>query len=230
MRTTSILRAWTLAAMTVAAATIDAAAQDLEAFCAGLYAEPEVGEYSELRLTDSESDRTGTLRVAVVRTEDRPSAPHYWFEITMTGGIVGPEAVIAQILVARYPFDSEDIQGYILKLPGRRAMRVPKEMLNQLSQLTEQTRIGWRDECRASKDLGTEEVRVPAGTFRARHLRTAGQQEGELWLSPDVPFGIVKFTDSRGGRMQLLRHGTGARSSITEEPIDIQVNGAAPPK
>lgn len=201
---------------------------DLSRYCAEIYARPEVGEFAELRIDDPESERSGALRFAVVGTEDRDGEELYWFEITTTGGVVDPgSAVIAQILVSRYPFDSEDIRGYVLKLPGRRAMRVPKPMIEQMSELTADTRIGWEEACRASRDLGTEQVEVPAGTFRVRHLRTAGEQ-GELWLSPEVPFGIVKFTDPKGGMMELVRHGSGASSSITEEPIELEVPSTQP--
>jgi hypothetical protein len=107
-------------------------------------------------------------------------------------------------------------------------MRVPDEMVGEISRLGS-GQIGWEEACSGARDLGTERVEVAAGTFRARHLETGDEQPDDLWLSPDIPFGIVKFSDPEGGTMELVRHGTGARSSITEEPVDFQMPGRRPP-
>jgi hypothetical protein len=75
----------------------------------------------------------------------------------------------------------------------------------------------------AGATVGTESVSVPAGTFRARHVRFGDMTGGSLdwWLDDSVPGGMVKYTvgggaGSGGGQsvLELMQKGTGFRSTL----------------
>lgn len=68
--------------------------------------------------------------------------------------------------------------------------------------------------------VGVEDVKTPAGTFKAKHVRF-GQGGGSLdwWLDQTAPGGWVKFTASDNDRkarytMELIGRGTGAKSEL----------------
>jgi hypothetical protein len=79
--------------------------------------------------------------------------------------------------------------------------------------------------CGEGEVIGWEEVTVPAGTFRALHLRPAPEDgtQTDVWASPDVPFGMVRviMTGTEGSEIVLVGHGTDATSSITETPQEM---------
>lgn len=68
--------------------------------------------------------------------------------------------------------------------------------------------------------VGTEEVTTPSGNFTAQRVRFGGAGgRQEWWLTEQVPGGWVKYqvtpTDGDGSFvMELIRHGTGARSEL----------------
>ena len=67
--------------------------------------------------------------------------------------------------------------------------------------------------CSNGAVVGPESVTVPAGRFRALHVRSA---EGDAWVSAEVPFGIVKAHLSDGSEMSLTGRGMDAKSSLAE--------------
>jgi len=46
-----------------------------------------------------------------------------------------------------------------------------------------------------------------------------------VWVSADVPFGIVRGVVARQGTLELLSFGSGATGSITETPLSLSGNG-----
>ncbi len=58
---------------------------------------------------------------------------------------------------------------------------------------------------------------MPAGSFRALHVRSANDQN-EGWVVPDLYFGMVRAKLKDGSTMDLTGRGTDAKSSITETP------------
>jgi hypothetical protein len=78
--------------------------------------------------------------------------------------------------------------------------------------------------CEGAEMIGRETIQVPAGRFETLHFRHNEEgQQGEGWVSRDVPLGIVKmiWQGNGGGEMVLLGHGTDAKSSITEKPTEM---------
>ncbi len=118
------------------------------------------------------------------------------------------------MLVPGYPFTVQQIKGYIVKLPGQPTRRMPQDMVEQMNQAATPG-LGWQEACQDAEDLGRAEVTVPAGTFEALHFRTRGESAGEVWVSQNVPFGLVKMVQGQG-TMELIRYGSDAESVIEE--------------
>ena len=75
------------------------------------------------------------------------------------------------------------------------------------------------EKCAESTTVGWESVTVPAGTFRALHVKDANGK-GDYWVVPSLALGLVKAHDDGGeqGDLVLTDHGTGAKDAITETP------------
>jgi hypothetical protein len=159
------------------------------------------------------------IRFAVVGSEVVAGRQHYWIEVISAPPVIG-DNVIVQMLVPHYPFDHQDLKAYIVKMPGAPARRVPDDLLAQMGEQT-QTGPSWRQLCGSTQDLGAERVTVEAGTFDTRHYRAGENLQDEFWVA-DVPFGMVKLIQA-DSRMELVRHGTDARPSITEEPLEMEL-------
>ena len=74
-----------------------------------------------------------------------------------------------------------------------------------------------RRACEAAESATKESISVAGGTFDA--FRVPLKRLGKvIWVTPDVPFGVVKLADADGKGLELLAYGTDAESSITETP------------
>ncbi len=99
------------------------------------------------------------------------------------------------------------------------------------------------------KAVGTEQVKVPAGTFKARRYKdkSTNGTEIEVWVSQDVPpFGIVKMqgsvkqpgsAESHPLVVELVGRGKGAKPTVTKPPVPFdgaklmeQMNGTLAPQ
>jgi hypothetical protein len=180
--------------------------------CPGMYPSPQVGEYAELQFTGDTLSMP--VRFTVVGEGDVEGRKHYWVEFlsVITHGV---DTVIVQMLVPSYPFETIDLKGYIVQMPGQPPIRIPDEMIPQLAQST--TGPSWRDECDSAVDLGNERVTVGSGAFIARHYRSPDETK-EVWIA-DVPFGMVKML-TMDGRMELIDFGTDGQPFMRGEPIE----------
>lgn len=186
--------------------------------CPNVYPNPQLGHYADLEYIDDEQGRVA-IRFAVIGEQDVEGETHYWIEV-----LSAPPAIqgtlIAQMLVPSYPFDQEEIKEYIVQMPGAAPQRVPGELI-QMMDASAAPGPSWEEKCAAADDLGIEEVTVQGQTYQARHFRIGGEDEGEVWIA-DVPFGLVKWVMAES-QMELLGFGDDAKSSITGEPVDIQI-------
>jgi len=178
-----------------------------------------VGQWSEYRLGDG-SGGGSVVRFAIVGTEARGGKSYYWYEFK---GTRGRGNVIVQTLVPDFPYEKEQIQGMIGKFGDRPAERMPDAEVQRLRERSQgvrgPTEIDRGIPCRAVRALGWESVTVPAGTFRALHVKLReSDRDTDAWLSPDIPFGMVKVAMGAGHDVVLIAKGAGARSSIVEKP------------
>lgn len=196
-------------------------AQDKDKLCNDIQNRPmRVGQWASYTWTGGRSDKS-TMRFALVGTEPVDGKVHYWYEMVITEPDKGPKGkTIIQMLVPGLGFQAADgLRGLILKSGEDAAMRMPDQMVRMMG-----GRIAGRniaaEIARACKDMdivGWEQVSVPAGTFRALHVRNAEEQT-EAWVVPDVYFGLVRVKTKDGATMELAGRGGDAKSSITETP------------
>jgi len=158
---------------------------------------------------------------AATATEPVAGTPYYWYEMSITDPKKGAKGrTIIQMLVPELAFGmaSGGPRGMIMKNGHDPAMRMPDEMVQMMG-----GRMGGQNltaeiarRCQEMVVVGWEQVTVPAGTFRALHIKSADDKT-EAWVVPDLYFAMVKATMLEGS-LELTAKGTDAKSSITETP------------
>ena len=210
-----------LAALAMLAALPGAApAQDLGAICADIE-QPGAGAWAEYETTTPQG--TSTMRMALLAEGAAPD-PGEWFEIS---AMVNGQSNTVQVLAGDWPYSPEDVEAVVVKVGAQPAMRIPDQMLGQMRGQMSTPMGQLATVCSDSELVGTESIETPAGTFDAHHIRPPApnpEAEADVWLSSDVPFGIVRSQGS-GGSMVLIAHGDDATSTITETPGDMPAMG-----
>jgi hypothetical protein len=188
-----------------------ASAQD----CAVGIKPPAAGSWAEYTTAD------GSMRLALLGSETRAGKSLVRVEMSMTSK-EGP--MIMQVLVPGYPYEMSSIEDFIIKAPGQPAMRMSAQMLQMMASRMPKDQIA--EFCRNAQmtRVGDESITVPAGTFRTVHYRDA-TSGNDVWVSEDLPFGLVKSKLARGGEIVLTGKGTDARSQITETPQEMGMPG-----
>ncbi len=197
-----------------------AAAQDLSSICEKAM-QPRVGAWAQYRMVGGRNDGA-TMRMSIVGTERRAGTAYYWLEVVMQGfgrgrgeQGAGPQRMVSKLLVQGLGPAAGRPAATIVKLDDGPAMEMPQGRPSPGG--AGPTGL---QECRDAKVVGWESVTVPAGRFRALHVRNASGR-GESWVAPDLPFALVKEASSEDGQgtsTVLTGRGTGARSLITERP------------
>src|SRR5881397_717953 len=164
------------------------------------------------------SSGVGKLRLAVVGSERAGDSTWYWFEVSFAGKDPGKSGVV-QILTGSLASGLESPRALVFKAGPQPAMKISGEMAGMMGKQGRDntTAFDWASRCSGAHVVGWESVTVPAGTFRALHVTT---DDGEVWASRDVPFGLVK-THGKQGDLALTGRGTDAKSSITETPLEM---------
>lgn len=191
-------------------------AQDLADICRRVQ-HPPVGAWSEFRVVGGRNDG-GTTRLSVVGTETRGDTSYLWLESVARGfhmaGSPDPAdtvSFVTKALVRGFGTGMDQPREMIMKIGAAPAMIMPVGGAGGSSPM---------DDCASGKVVGWESVTVPAGTFRALHVQD-DSGGGDAWILPDLPFALIK-TGMGGpgdsGEMELVAHGMGATSAITETP------------
>lgn len=200
-----------------------AAAQDLAGVCTALGG-VDRGDWAAFRMEGAQATSVSAVRFAFV---DRGSPEDTWFEVKATT----PQGEqIVQLRVAGFPFGANDIAGGIVKQGPMPAMRLPEQMLGMMrQQMASSPMLDIQKQCLQSELLGEETLEGPRGGLKTWHLKVPGGNDA--WVSPDVPFGMVKGTAGDGsGTMVLTDFGRGATSSIPEEPQSMPTMPGGPPQ
>jgi hypothetical protein len=184
--------------------------------CPGMenFKAPPVGGYSEYK-----SDR-GTMRLALVGTETRGTTTYIRMEMGMTSQD-GP--MVMQMLVPGYPYEMSGIAEMVMQRGHEPAMRMPQQMLSMMASRMPKDMLS--EACRDSHmaRVGEESITVPAGTFRTIHFHDA-DKNSDVWISTEVPFGLVQTKGTQGGDIVLTGRGTDAKSSITGPIQDMPMH------
>ena len=200
------------------------AARDLAEIC------KKVGELTVGQWADYHNDvpfvESLNSRYAIVGEKTVDGTPHFWLELNIANPVGN---TIMQMLIPGYPYPPQGISGLIMQLAPDLVMEYSKEMAGSMSsQGGDNLSAPTAQACNESEIVGTESVTVPAGTFQAVHVKARlGGGKMDIWISDEVPFGIVKFADEDGYGLQLLAHGMDAKSSITGTPMKF---GLSPPQ
>ena len=177
---------------------------------------PEVGRWAEYKAVYP-GKPPYTIRYAVIGTEKRAGTDLKWIELRMVGGEQSKNFVY-QVLVPGSPTEMADVQEVIMKAGDRPAMKLNGMMIKMIrEQLDKQNFLG--DVCKDVSLVGQEKVTVPAGRFQARHFHSA-KYSSDTWLASAVPFSLIKSV-GQNYQMELVVHGKGAKSSITEQPQEM---------
>jgi hypothetical protein len=167
-----------------------------------------LGQWAEYDVVGGRSDGSH-LRFAIVGSERRGDSTYYWYEVATTRGA---DRFVGQLLVAGLFSATPDVRGLVTKTGNGPPLRVPDLLIAMAGrQIARSVASEVVRHCSSGQVVGVESVSVPAGKFRALHVRSA---EGEAWVSVDVPFGIVKARLNDGSEMSLTGRGKDAKSVI----------------
>lgn len=194
-------------------------AQDKDQLCNDLQRRPlKVGQWVSYQWTGGRTDGS-TMRMAIVGTEPVGGTPYYWYEMSMHDPQRGDKGtVIMQMLVQGLAGGASGVRGMIMKTGTEPAMRMSDQMVQMMgSRMGKNVADEIARQCQQMELIGWEQVTVPAGTFRALHLRSAVEQT-EAWVMPDMFVGLVRAKLKDGSTMELTGGGSDAKSSITETP------------
>lgn len=149
------------------------------------------------------------VKVAIVGKE----ANAYWYEMALEGGKRG--SVVTKMLLTGDPADQKNLKRLIVKEGNSPAMEIPAQTMSSAG--------GGRAGGKAI-DKGTETIKVPAGSFEARHVQYQDEAGTvDAWMHKDVgPYGLVK-SQSKDMEMVLLGYGSGARTQIAETPQRLEI-------
>ena len=169
---------------------------------------PVVGGWSEYQMTER-GGSTSKMKMAIVGKE----GDAYWYETIIETKQEG--RTISKMLVSGNPEDQKNIKKMIVKMGEEPAMEMPLQMMQ-----------GSEEQGQKGKtiDKGTESIKVPAGTFTARHVQYQYEELVEdTWIHKDIsPYGVVK-SKSKDFEMVLIGYGTGAKTQITEKPQKFEM-------
>ncbi|MDX1406368.1 MAG: hypothetical protein R3192_17685 [Woeseiaceae bacterium] len=155
-------------------------------------------------------------RYAIVATE----GSDYWMEYEVAVPM-GDGKTIMRILIADWPYDEGAIKRAMMQLPiGQGAEAMPPMEMPPSSIKNEDPANPVRMACAELENGVAETVTVAAGTFEATRV-SLRRLAKDIWLSSDVPFGIVKFADANDKGMELVAFGTDAEAAITAQPQKI---------
>lgn len=196
-----------------------ARAQDRDKLCRDMEARPmRVGQWASYAWSGGRVDGS-TMRFAIVGTEVQEGTTYHWYEMAIDDGTGRPRGrTVMQMLVSGLGYQAGGVRGMIMKSGAEPAMRMPDQMLRMMSgRAGQNVAAEIARGCAEMELVGWEQVTVPAGTFRALHVRNPREQT-EAWIAPDLYFGMVKVTMKDGAAMVLTRRGSDAQSSISERP------------
>ena len=185
------------------------------------------GEWTRWRITtaDDESQEQQNERAFIGKTSD---GGEWWRMKTITSYKDGGTVTEADTVILEALFKAEDAEGYSQKLVRMRG-KLPGNAEAQEMMVPEQWSM-WNmrgafsmkptKESIEGATVGVEEVKTPAGTFRAKHVRF-GQGGGTIdwWLDETATGGWVKFAAMDNEKkpmytMELVGKGAGAKSEL----------------
>jgi hypothetical protein len=128
------------------------------------------------------------------------------------------DTIVFQMLIPGGPHEIGQVEEIVMKSGNRQVMKVSGMMMKMIRAQMEKSSF-LNNMCEGVTLVGEESVTVPAGTFKTYRFHNS-KYNSDSWLSPSVPFVMVKAT-GKNHDIALAATGTGATSSITETPQDM---------
>jgi hypothetical protein len=198
-----------------------------------------VGSWAEYTLTIGSGGEGMTVksRWALVARD----ASSNTLETMIEGGpmaAAGGKTVMKLVLVPDPVKSDKPVKQMVMKMGDRDAMEMPLDMPGMPAQKFQKPD--------PKKLVGKEQLKVPAGTFKASHYRDVTHGVTiDAWISEEIaPLGLVKLTTTPGAgaagpqgqaippmNMQLTARGKDAKPTLTKpaKPFDPAAFGAPPP-
>ncbi len=171
---------------------------------------PVVGSGAQYDVTTN-NGRKMNVEIGIVGKESSGGKDGYWYE--MTSDTERGNITMKMLLVPNG--NSSTIAKSVIMLPGRGPMEIDGMMGGRMSQNEQPKDI--RDN---AKNLGSESVTVPAGTFTCDHWK--GNDGTDVWVTKGVPpYGLVKMTQTDGSTIVLNKVLTNYQDKITGTPMNM---------
>jgi hypothetical protein len=183
---------------------------------------PTKGAWAEYEVVEKKTNKKITMKMSIVDVIGK----EFWYEVNNAeeGG-----TNIIKMLVAGDPNDSTNIKRMIMKSGDSPAQEMPVDFVQMGRRMAVhmfQTRSGIPENQSglSVREAGEKEVTVPAGTYKGTEKQIVNAEgkvlSSYIFNAAILPFGIV-LSDSEEAVMKLLRNGSNAVSSITEEPVKM---------
>jgi hypothetical protein len=228
-RVSSVLLLLAVGAAALALPAAGQASRDKERVCSQFQSRVlTVGTWASYNWTGGRTNGN-TMRMAVVGKEPREGTTYYWYEVTIADPKRPNDKMIMQMLVQGLGAGS--VRSVVMKSGGQPAMKMPPQMIQMINSSPGMNMAAdLARQCQEMEVVGWEQVTVPGGEFRALHMKhpQAGMMS-DVWVQPDLQFGMIKAALKDGGVMELTGQGTDAKSSITETPQEMPGFPGAPP-
>lgn len=186
---------------------------------------PEVGTYVKYKIFDNANKSESILKLSIVGKEKGEGGKDFfWYEIEQIDPKSGGGNIF-KMLISGNPQDIGSVKRMIYKSGKEPANELPPafvSLMNQSSKETTKKAVKPK-----SKKLGTETIKTKMGALTCAHTQDISEdkQVSDIWTNAQVPlFGIVKSTGG-GKTLELLEHGAGAVTSITEKPKLLEMPG-----
>lgn len=153
-------------------------------------------------------------RVAVVGTELQDRVPFYWFEVSLDDSARPGSKMTVQILAGGPGSTTAGVRKAVMKMGNMAPMTVPPSTVQMFNGINV-AQIA--RECRSMQLVAWDDLSVPAGKFRAMHLRDP-RTSADLWITPGAQSGIVKLIWKDGSTAVLTAQGSDAKSSWAGMP------------
>jgi hypothetical protein len=183
---------------------------------------PIVGQGAVYQVT-KEAGKNTEIEIAVLGKETVNGKDGYWLEMATSTPEMSGQVVTKFLFV----LDGQETRAVktIMQMPGHPPMEMPPQMTHhEHSSQPADIRTD-------ARDLGSESITVPAGTFTCEHYRS--KDGSESWLAKEVPpWGLAKH-QGKDSTMVLVKVITDAKDKIvgTPQPFNpMMMMGQPPPQ
>ncbi len=207
MRSRQQIGGLVLAALCISAMPSVARAQNA---CGKEWKIPAVGSWAEW------SGKEGKTRLSVIDQEDKAGKTLYRVEVGNGGNVM-------QMVVPSFPWEIDQVEEMVMQQTGKAPMKMSGQMLQMMRSHMPSNNGGPGElakKCAAMKVVGEESITVPAGTFKATHLKS--DSGDEVWASADIPFSVIKYS-GKEGQTVLTATGKDAKTALTGTPTEMQM-------